>query len=97
MTKALTVVGLALLAGGLLLGIAPMHAQGSDCGSAFRASSDAQVADLVDSFSGRSGTAAEECSDKRSGRQPVAWCLVVGGGVLLLGAAAMRRPQPVRP
>lgn len=86
--KVLSWVGLAVLAVGVLVGLIPVSSGGSSCGSAFFGSDDAYVSDLVDSFSGISGSSAESCDGLRSViRVPAIVLLVIGGGLAGVSAA----------
>jgi hypothetical protein len=105
LVRVLFVVGLGLLAGGVLLGFLPRSAGGVDCGSAFRSSDAAAVADYgraidadrtgddLDSLS----PSADRCSDARSTTRGPAVVLITLGAAgvaagLVVGAGG--RPLP---
>jgi hypothetical protein len=83
--RTLLLVGLALVAGGLLLGFLPRSVSGVSCGSPFIASKAPFVADLSDALFGRDRDIAGRCADARSAGQVPAILLLVVGGVLSLG------------
>lgn len=103
MQRVLALVSLALLLVGGLLGLLPVRAAGVSCGSAFHATSDADVADFTRTagvdldgvgLSGSLTPYSDACSDARSGRlTPAVIALVVGGlgGVVTLGLWARAR------
>jgi hypothetical protein len=85
--KVLSWVGLAVLGVGALVGLIPVSSGGASCGSAFFGSDDAYVSDLVDSFSGVSGSRADSCDDLRSlVRIPAIVLLVLGAGLTITSA-----------
>lgn len=102
-TRALTariliVAGLALFAAGLVLGFLPKTAAGVNCGSAFHASTDAQVADFGATLTGSFavpplGGYAAACADARSGAKAPAVGLLVVGGVLAAAGGVAALPS----
>jgi hypothetical protein len=108
-TRILITLGLALLAGGLVLGLLPKTAPGAygpvSCGSAFRGSSAATVDDYQATLSGGPadlglsplGSASSACAAARSSAKTAPVVLLVLGGGLLLGGivvAASRERLP---
>lgn len=95
--RILLALGLVLLAGGLALGFMPRSALGVSCGSAYRGTSDAFVADATNSFwmQDRQATGSvmkysEACSSTRSGgRTQSVPLLVVGLGLLIAGLVVL--------
>lgn len=78
----LVLVGAALVAGGLALGLMPVRADGVACGSAFRASS-----------AGRGLFAEPACDGPRSMWRVPAVALLAAGGVLAVGGAVVAGAQ----
>lgn len=99
MKKLLLLLGGALLGAGLILGLVPMKASGTNCGSALFTSNDARVADLTDAMIGlRSRDRADACEDALSGRRAVALAVGGPGAVLfLLGIGTSSAAQRARP
>src|SRR6266568_2662789 len=102
--RVLLVVGLALLAAGLLWGFLPRSAGGVGCGSAFVGSRAAEMADLTGAIDADTtgmpmdrsvGYYADRCADVRSAGRIPAILLIAAGTVLSLGGyVAVQQPQP---
>lgn len=88
---AVAAVALALLAVGVVLGLVPRSAGGVNCGSALRSSGAATVADLIGEGG---GDVRARCEDARSAMRAPTLGLLVGGGVLMLGAAVTGQRKP---
>jgi hypothetical protein len=86
--------GLAAVAG-LTLGLSPMQVEGVSCGSAFKASRDARVADIGSTLVGGigPGNISARCDDRRVERKPFAIVLLVGG-LVAAAAGGMIAAQP---
>lgn len=91
--RILLALGFALFAGGLVLGFIPKTADGISCGSAFKASTDAAVADYGSTLTGSytdpplSGSYARDCADTRTAaKAPAVTLLVIGGALIAAGA-----------
>lgn len=93
MARILTIIGGALLFGGLVLGFIPVSAQATSCGSAFHRSNGAYTADFTRAIQAdQSGiplddlTAVESaCDSRRSGMRIPALVLIIGGLALAVG------------
>lgn len=108
--RILFALGLALLAGGLLLGFLPHSAPGAygslvACGSAFRGSDDAAVDDIQSTLQGGPaslgpsplGSASSACSAARSNaRAPAVVLLVLAAGLVLAGLVVLAPHDPPR-
>jgi hypothetical protein len=109
-TRILIVLGLALLAAGLVLGLLPKTAPGAygpvSCGSAFHGSSAARVDDYQATLSGGPaevglsplGSTSSTCAAARSGAKTAPVVLLVLGAGLLVGGvvvAASKERLPV--
>lgn len=88
-SKAIALVGLAVVSLGLLIGFAmPIHAQGVSCGTALRASDKADTADLFDTFAGNSprtgtiGGVADACDEARNTPKVITW-VIIGVGIIV--------------
>ncbi|MBO0879703.1 MAG: hypothetical protein J2P17_04900 [Mycobacterium sp.] len=101
--RVLSLVGVLLVVAGLVTGFMPVSAQGTNCGSAFHASRDAEIADLTNAMEADSagvslfnvGSTAEACSSLRSTvRIPAVVLLVLGGCVLLVRVVKFGTPPP---
>lgn len=75
----LLVVGVGVIAAGLIVGFSPIHSGKYDCGSAFRESSSLFRKEFTDTLIG--GTGNNQCDELRAARAPYAW------GILVLGVA----------
>jgi hypothetical protein len=82
--KVLALIGAVMLVAGLIVGFIPVSSGGSGCGSAFAASSDAHVSDLVNAMSGRESSIREQCDSLRSIIAIPAWVLLGLGGLMLM-------------
>ena len=84
-------IGLALIAAGLILGFMPIHREGGSCGSAFlKNDSVSQGVDLTNTSDDKLTSISDACDAARSDRAPIAWVLLVPGGIaLLIGLAAL--------
>lgn len=94
-------LGLALLGGGIAMGFLPHSALGVSCGSAFRGTGDARVADLTNALwmddrhvDGSRSLAkfSEACSSSRSAARTPAVLLLVLGGVMLTAGVVLAAP-----
>jgi hypothetical protein len=84
--KPLAVIGLVLLAAGLILGLMSVSQHGVSCGSAF-ASRDMMSTDFRNELTGVGPTnIAEDCKDATSSRKTIALALVIPGVLLTIGA-----------
>jgi len=81
---------IALLAG-LIFGLTPIRSDGYACGNAFKESSELEVAELRNTFSG--GTGMSGCDEARSGRQPLVWTLLSVAFVLGLTTIMVRSSE----
>jgi hypothetical protein len=96
LARAVLAAGLALIAGGLLVGFLPRTASGVRCGSAFHGTSDAQTADYTTAIqadqaglpAGPVTTAVDACNVARSQPRTVAVTLLILGAASTLAAAA---------
>lgn len=93
--RGLSLVGFLVVVAGLITGFMPVSAQGTNCGSAFHASRDAETADLTHAMEADGAgvslfdvsSTADACSSLRSTvRIPAVVLLMLGGCVLLVGA-----------
>jgi hypothetical protein len=91
--RVLAVIGLALLAAGLTVGLLPRSAQGVTCGSVFVGRGNAFVSDLL----GETRGAEAQCADERAAARLPAVGLLVGGAALLIGAAVVGAPGRTTP
>src|SRR5437879_3785858 len=84
-------IGIALIAAGLILGFTPIHREGASCGSAFlKNDSASQGVDLTNTSVDKLSAISDACDAARSDRSPIAWVLLVPGGVaLLIGLVAL--------
>ena len=89
--KVLGLIGAVLLVAMLVVGFTPMSVEGVSCGSSFKESSDAAVADVESTLTGGSGPGdlAARCTDKRLDRRPFAYFLGGAAIVVLIAAAAV--------
>ncbi len=97
-STALSLVGLAVIGLGLLVGLAvPIHAEGVKCGTALRKTNDAYVSDLAGTFAGARGftdNAVGACDSARNTPKVLVWVIIgLGGiatvtGVVIKGATA---------
>jgi len=102
LARILIVGGLALFAGGLLLGLLPKTAAGPfgpvSCGSAFHGTGDAAVTDFQDTLGGGVsaplGSAEAACASARSDAKTAPIVLLVLGGAALLGGVAAATAKP---
>lgn len=93
MTRLLVLIGVALVAAGLSVGLlVPVESDGYDCGSAFR-SSDYELEEVDDLLAGGAGDSG--CEGELSGALPLPVVLVVLGGVALVGAPFVARREEV--
>jgi hypothetical protein len=81
-TVAIIVLGAALAAMGFVFGVLPAHRAGVSCGSAFFQSHSVAL-ELND-------TGIDECQAATDGRQPVAFALLAGALVLIVGGSIAR-------
>lgn len=96
--RVLLLVGLVLLAGGLLMGFLPRSAGGVSCGSPFAASNQsAYTRDLVNSMYGQRTDVAAQCAAARSSGQVPAIILSVAGAMVLVGSAFVTPSRPEQP
>jgi disulfide bond formation protein DsbB len=86
--KVLALIGAVMLVAGLIVGFIPVSSGGSGCGSAFAASSDAHVSDLVNAMSGRESSIREQCESLHSILAIPAWILLGIGALLLVVSLA---------
>lgn len=91
--RVLLLVGLALVAGGLLFGFLPRSVSGENCGSAFVENRSVWTADVGNAMGGRSTNIADRCSDTRSSGRIPALVLLVLGGMLAVGSVFIG-PEP---
>lgn len=102
LARTLIVAGLALLAGGLILGFLPKTAAGPfgpvACGSAFHGTGDAASADFQDTLgagvSAPLGSAEAACAAARSNARTAPIVLMVLGSVGLLAGVAVAVKDP---
>lgn len=94
-SNVLGLIAAGLLLAGLAIGLIPVSSSGVNCGSAFIASDDAHVADLVGTMSGGLGTqgAAASCDSLRSLVAIPAW-VFLGLGATAGVTAMVLRPLP---
>ena len=88
--KVLGLIGAVLLVSMMVVGFTPMSVEGVSCGSVFRASGDAVVADVDATLANRVPAGLEgRCIDKRSDRKPFVFILAGAAAVVLVAAAVM--------
>jgi uncharacterized membrane protein len=84
-STALSLIGLAVVGLGLLIGLAvPIHADGVKCGTALRATDDAYVSDLAGTFAGARGftdNAVAACDSARNTPKVLVWVIIGLGGI----------------
>lgn len=80
----LGLIGLALVAVGVIIGFMPVKSDGFDCGSAFKESSGLLDDELTDTMIG--GTGENGCDEARSTRQVLTWAPIGLGSILAFGA-----------
>lgn len=96
MNRVMVVLGIALLAAGLVVGFfIHVHAGGYDCGTAFRDGGKAFQADLRDAITGGSGVSG--CDSARSSAKVLPIVLLVIGAVALVGSAFVTPPKREAP
>lgn len=94
--QVLGLIGAALFVAGLIIGLVPVSSSGTNCGSVFVASDDAEVHDVVDAMRGgdgfRIGGVAGACDDQRALiRVPTIALMVVGGALALVGFGSLAK------
>jgi hypothetical protein len=82
--KVLATVGAVLLVAGFLVGFIPVSSGGVNCGSAFAASDEADIADMVNAMNGQVSGIAAQCESLRSIVAIPSWVLLGIGALLLL-------------
>ena len=90
----LALVGVCLLAGGLVFGFGGISRGGSDCGSVFTANTNPDTSpttrDLLATETGGGPTDTQAlCDAARSDRSPIVYALLAAGGVFLVTSAGL--------
>lgn len=95
MKRVLVLIGLALIAAGLVVGFAlPVNSGEYDCGTAFHAS-DVGAQEFSDTLSG--GEGESNCDEARSSARTLPVVLLVLGAVALIGAPFVERTRESEP